>query len=140
MLHKLYTGRIYSMNRKEFRRTAAIITMAMVATVGWSVAIGNAIVPIVAVTMGLALLYFFRSRVTQVIEDERIYKIGEKASYITLRVFAVITALTGAVLIALSRSGLVDFEQAGVTLAFAACASMVLYIIFYGYYDKKYGD
>jgi len=128
------------MNRKEFRRIAAIITMAMAAIVGWSVAIGNAILPIVAGTVGLALLYFFRSRVTQVIEDERIYKIGEKASYITLRVFTVITALTGALLFALSRSGLVDFEQAGLTLAFAACASMVLYIIFYGYYGKKYGD
>jgi len=128
------------MNRKDFRRIGAIITMAMVAIIGWSVAIGNVVVPIVAVAVGLALLYFFRSRVTQVIEDERIYKIGEKASYITLRVFTVITALTGALLIALSRSGLVDFEQAGLTLAFAACASMVLYIIFYGYYGKKYGD
>lgn len=128
------------MNRKEFRRIAAIITMAMAAIIGWSVAIGNAILPIVAVPVGLALLYFFRSRVTQVIEDERIYKIGEKASYITLRVFTVITALTGALLFALSRSGLVDFEQAGLTLAFAACASMVLYIIFYAYYGKKYGD
>jgi len=128
------------MNRKEFRRIGAIMTVAVAAITGWSVAIGNAIVPIVAVTVGLALLYFFRSRVTQVIEDERIYKIGEKASYITLRVFTVITALTGALLVALSRSGLVDFEQAGLTLAFTACASMVLYIIFYGYYGKKYGD
>lgn len=128
------------MNRKEFRRIVAIMTMAMAAIVGWSVAIGNAILPIVAVTVGLALVYFFRSRVTQVIEDERIYKIGEKASYITFRVFTLITALTGALLFALSRSGLVDFEQAGLTLVFAACASMVLYIIFYGYYGKKYGE
>lgn len=116
------------------------IIMAMAAIIGWSVAVGNVIVPVVAVVVGMSLFHFIRSRVTEVIEDERTHRISEKASVITIRIFALATALTGVLLLALSRSSMVNFEQAGLTLAFTACALMLLHLIFYGYYNKKYGD
>ncbi|MFQ6050496.1 MAG: DUF2178 domain-containing protein [Candidatus Hydrothermarchaeota archaeon] len=127
------------MDRKKFRLCAIIISGTMGGLIGWSVAIGNPVLPIVAVFGGMALLYLCKSRVEEVIEDERLWRIGEKASQRTLQIFGLMIALTGAVLIALSKGGSAEFTQAGFALAYSACALMVLYYIFYGYYSKKYG-
>jgi len=128
------------MDSKRLKPIRMIITMTMGAIIGWSVAKGNTAGVLVAIVVGTALLYLLRSKVTQVVEDERTYVISGKASSITLRVVSFVAASIGAVLIALSKGGLTDFEQAGFTLAFTGCALLVLYIIFYGYYGKEYGD
>ncbi len=125
------------MDKKKFRLCRIIITMAVAALVGWSVTTGNALLPLIAVGVGMGLLYLCKKRVKGVIEDERIYKISEKASRITLAVLAPIIAVAGVVLIALSKRGSADLSQIGFTLAYTACALMVLYTVLYFYYEKK---
>lgn len=124
------------MNTLRFFR--ALIVIIMGALIGWSVAIGNAIIPIPVVIVGLLLLYLLRKRVKEVIEDERMHKINEKASKVALQVFGIAIALTGAILIALSQGGLSDFRQAGFTLAYSVCFLLMIHLALYSYYARKY--
>ena len=119
------------MNRRQFVLYAMAVTAAMGVVMGYSASTGNALLVLLAFISGIALLHLGRRRVTEVIEDERIYRISEKASRRTLQVFGVSVALTGVALIALR-----NFEV-GLTLSYSAIALLILYLIFYGYYSRR---
>lgn len=125
------------MSRKWFRVYGFIITMAVGALIGWSVAIGNAVIPIPAAIGGAGLLYLLRKQLKEVIEDERNYRISEKASRTTIQISAFLMGIIGAVLIALNIGGTSPFKEVGLTLAFSACALLLLYLTFYSYYSRK---
>jgi uncharacterized membrane protein len=125
------------MNRKHYAWCGIAIAIAIGAAVGWSVTRGNYLLPLAAVLAGMALKYLCRRRVTEVIEDELIYRISEKASYQTLRVSLVAMAIIAAIFIALSKNGPAALEHIGLTLAFVVCALLIVHIFFYGYYSRR---
>jgi uncharacterized membrane protein len=130
--------RVNKMNRKQFTICGILITASTGAVIGWSINEGNAVLPAVAVIAGAVLLYLCKTRVTEVMEDERIHRVGEKAARKTFQVFTITTALTGTVLIAL-RNKYPQFEQIGSVLMFCLFTLMVLYMVFYAYYNSR-GD
>jgi len=115
-----------------------MIIVSTVALAGWFTAVGNPVPVIVLIGLGAGLFYLCKSGVKEIVKDERDERISEKASKIALKVFAVISAVAGIVLIAM-RYEHPEFTATGFTLAFSACALMVLYSIVYGYYNKRYG-
>ena len=125
------------MSRKMFKLCGIIITMAVGGLIGWAITTGNALIPIPAVIAGAVILYLFKKGVKEVVEDERIYSIADKASRRTIQIFGVLIAAAGATLIAIGRGGSPDLEQAGFALAYSACALLVLYFILYTYYSMK---
>ena len=125
------------MNRKHYAWCGIALAIGIGAAVGWAVTTGNYLVPLAAVLAGMALKYLCRQRVTEVIEDELIHRISEKASYKTLRVSLVAMAVIGAIFIAVSKNGPAALAQVGLTLAFVVCALLILQIVFYGYYSKR---
>jgi uncharacterized membrane protein len=125
------------MTRRWFRLLGAAITLTVVALIGWSVATENAVVPIPAVIVGLVLLYLLRRQVRGVVEDERNYKISEKASRFTIQVFALVAAISGITLIAVSTNDSTILREVGLTLAFCACSILILYLISYAYHSRK---
>ena len=120
------------MNRKQFTLYVAAIAAAMGAIMGYGISTGNILLPIIALVAGITLISLGRRKVTEVIEDERIYRISEKASRRTLQIFGIGAALTGAILITLR-----EMTEVGYTLAFSACALVILYLVFYGYYSRR---
>jgi uncharacterized membrane protein len=125
------------MSRRWFRICGAAITMAMVALIGWSIATENAVIPIPTVLGGIVLLYLLRRQVKDVVQDERNYRISEKASRSAIQVFAFIAAITGITLIAVSTEDSSLSREVGLTLAFCACGLLVLYMISYAYHSRK---
>ena len=128
------------MNRKQFTICGIIIIAGMGALFGWSITVGNTVLPIVATLIGVTALYLCKLRMEEVIADERSYQIAEKASKDALQIFVVIYAVVGVILAALSRSGYPEMSQIGQLLTFSASALLLLYLAFYGYYSKKYGS
>ena len=120
------------MGGRRFVLYAMVVTAAMGAVMGYSASTGNALLVPLAFIAGIALLHLGRRRVTEVIEDERIYRISEKASRRTLQVFGVSIALMGVTLIVLRES-----MEVGLTLSYSAIALLILYLIFYGYYSRR---
>ncbi len=125
------------MNRKQYAWCGIVLTVMVGAAVGWSVTTGNYVLPVVAVIAGLVLKILCKRRVTEVLEDELVYRLAEKASYSALRVGLLVFAVIAAVLVALSRNGPEAFELSGLTLAFAVCALLILQLSFYAYHSAK---
>jgi uncharacterized membrane protein len=103
------------------------------------VSAGNAYIPGPAVIVGAAVLYFLRKRVRTVVEDERIYHIGDQASRLTIVIALIIMAVTGSTLLALSVNGGYELELIGTTIGYSVCAILVLYTVLYSYISKKLG-
>ena len=128
------------MNRKQYTICSVIIIAGMGALFGWSITVGNTVIPIVATLVAVIALYLCKLRMEEVIADERSYQIAEKASKDALQIFVVIYAVVGVILTALSRGGYPEMSQIGQLLTFSASALLLLYLAFYGYYSKKYGS
>ncbi|MBN2518633.1 MAG: DUF2178 domain-containing protein [Candidatus Altiarchaeota archaeon] len=104
--------------------------------IGESIKSGNFLIPLIAIAAGTALICLMKKRVDEVLEDERVYKISEKASALTLRVFMTAIPTIGVVLLATSNAG-ADYEQAAYTLLFSTCALLMLYLASYKYYGRE---
>ena len=120
------------MNRKQFALCGAMIAGIIGAIVGYSMNIHNFILPFVAVIGGILALQLIKRRVEDVLEDERTYRISERASRRVLEIFGIGSALTGVTLIALDKH-----QEVGYALAFSACILILLYMIFYAYYSMR---
>lgn len=125
------------MSKNSYILCQKVITVALAVAISISVVLGNAIIPIVAVFAGLGVLYICRRQVKEVLADERNYRINEKASRLTIAVFAPTLAILSAVLLALANSSYPELKQAAYTLAYTACALALLQRIFYVYYERK---
>ena len=128
------------MESRKFKQYGFIITIAVGFFIGLSAFRGEPITAIVAVVIGMILLYMLKGRVKQVIEDERVYRISEKASRRTIQVVGTTTALIGLSLIGLSKSGYLNLTEVGYSLACFAIILLMVYMIFYGYYARKFGE
>jgi uncharacterized membrane protein len=127
------------MDRKKFKLYGLVITIAVGFLVGLSVVRGESAIALGAVVIGMILLYSLKSRVKQVIEDERVYRISEKASRRTIQVVGTTTAILGLSILGLSRSGYLELADVGYSLAYFAAVLLIVYMIFYGYYNRKLG-
>ena len=128
------------MESRKFKKYGLIIIVVVGFFIGLSASRGEPITAVVAVVVGMILLYVLKSRVKQVLEDERIYRISEKASRRTVQVVGTTTAIIGLSIMGLSRSGYLELIEVGYSLACFATVLLMVYMIFYGYYAKKFGE
>jgi uncharacterized membrane protein len=127
------------MSIKTYRVWMLVIIVIVAGLAGWAVSAGNAYIPGPAVIAGAAILYFLRKRVKTVVEDERIYRIGDQASRLTIVIALVVMAVTGSTLMALSTDGRHELEIIGMTIGYSVCAILVLYTVLYNYISRKFG-
>ena len=85
------------------------------------------------------ILLLFRKGVKEVGVDERIYSIADKAAQKAFRTFGILAAVTGATLVAINKGSSPVLLHVGLTLAYATCALVIFYYIFYTYYNRKLG-
>jgi uncharacterized membrane protein len=133
-------GDRHSMDVKSYRRYLALATTILAGIVAWSVIAQNMMVAVAGVSASMILLYLLRKRVKEVMIDERVHRISQMASRTTLQIFGWVSAASAFILIAFGRTISTGFEQAGYTLAYATCALLLMYSVFYKYYGSKFGD
>ena len=124
---------------KNYQILRIIVAIFVGTVVALSATIGTFLPAILAIVIGAMISYIYKKSTDEILEDERITKVSEKASRIAIVVFSVSIAFIGMFLIIL-RNEYPDYTQAGFTLSYAAVALLMLYYIFYGYYNKKYGS
>jgi uncharacterized membrane protein len=125
------------MSRKSYIVCQKAVAAAVGIIVGISIVMGNAIIPLAAVLVGMLALYICRRQVKEVIADERNYRVSEKAARLTINIFGPVIAILSVVLIALGRNSYPSLEQVGFTLGYSASALIVLYDVFYYYFERK---
>ena len=79
---------------------------------------------------------------TEVVTDERIFSVADKAANLAYRVFGIAGAILGSTLLVLSRFS-ADLpawaETAGFTLLFAVAGLVFIFYVSYNFYNGKYG-
>lgn len=124
---------------KNYQILRIIVAIFVGTVVALSATIGTFLPAILAIVIGAMISYIYKKSTDEILEDERITKVSEKASRIAIVVFSVSIAFIGMFLIIL-RNEYPDYTQAGFTLSYAAVALLAIYYILYGYYNKKYGS
>jgi uncharacterized membrane protein len=127
------------MSHKTFMLLRLVVVIIVAILAAWAVSSGNVLILIPAVIVGAAVMFLLSKRVREVVVDERVYSIADKASRLTVKVFVALMVITAAALITISRGGSPEFEQAGFTMAYATCGLLLIYWIAYIYYNRKLG-
>ena len=127
------------MSYRKFMLLRIVIVMIMVVLIVWAVNSGHPMVPVPTAIAATVILLLLRRGVKEVVVDERIYSIADKAAQKAFRTFGILAAVTGATLVAISKGGSPALLHVGLTLAYATCVLVMLYYIFYTYYNRKMG-
>jgi uncharacterized membrane protein len=126
------------MSAKTNRFCSLVIVVALAAFIAWSVIMEMPVfVPIAGIAVALLLVRICRRYTKEIMVDERLQKINEKAAAISYRIFSIVMAVLGVVFIAMRQTLPPEFGIAGATLAYSVCALMLIHLAFYYYYGKK---
>ena len=115
------------MDARKYALLSVLLLAVVGVLVGYSVTKENPLLALLSVVIGLVVLRVMRKRVDEVLEDEFIKRISEKASEKTLQILLISCALVGMLLISLGN-------VQGYPLSYVACAGVLIYLAFYIYY------
>jgi uncharacterized membrane protein len=124
------------MTQKTFKyiRTLTAFFLAMV--IAQAIVFDNYILAIVAIVGAVTVILTSRTKVKEVLVDERIILIGGKAARLTLSIFSVAGAGLTFILM-FSRQFNPVFELIGSILAYSVCSVLLLYSLVFKYYENK---
>jgi uncharacterized membrane protein len=126
------------MSYKTFNIIKLLVVIIMAGLIGWAVSQGNYWIPIPAVIAALATMLLFRKGVKEIVVDERVYSIAEKAAYLAFRIFSIAAAVIGVTFVLLGFETVPQLYPIGLTLAFSVCGLVLIYYIAYTGYKRKY--
>ena len=113
-----------------------IVGILIGVTVGISITIGNVFPALAALLIGTVVSFICNKKMTDVVNDEMVYRMSEKASRRVVQIFTPAIAIIGLVFITL-KDYYPDLYTIGLVLAYSACGILVLYMLFYSYYSRK---
>lgn len=124
------------MTKKAFSvyKIAAVIVVAV--SVSVSVNYGNWYLPLAFLITAWVFLYALRSKVKEVIADERDYRIAGSASVLAMRIYAVVSVVAGLVLYITEKNNAALFIV-GSVLLYSAGFLMLLYAALFKIYERK---
>ena len=122
----------------KYNPDTLVIGIALVALIAWSIlAEMSAVIPILGFVVGLLLVRLCRHYTREIMEDERMRKINEKASSVSYRISTILMVGFAIVFIAMRQTLPYELEIAGVTLSYTACAIILLHLTFYYFYKSR---
>jgi len=86
------------MKRITYLACSLVVACMVAAMVGWSMAAGNFLVPVIAIPLGIIVIIACRAQVSEVIQDERENRIRSKAALRTLEVLTIGGAIAAIIL------------------------------------------
>lgn len=122
------------MNKDTYRKIGILFPVIVGVAFTLGIIINNYVLPIFVLVTGIPLIFIAKSRVKDVIEDERHHKIGGYAGRYAIAVFSLVAAILGLVLIV--QEGPVVSAVAH-TLFISISVLLVIYIILFAYFEKK---
>ena len=86
------------MKHLTYLACVVFVSGLVAAMIGWSVAAGNFLVPVISIPLGIIVVLACRSNVTTIISDERENKIRSRAALRTMEVFVITGAIIAIIL------------------------------------------
>ena len=126
------------MSVKTYKFCTGIIGVAVAALIAWAILAEMPVyVPVLGFVVGLLILRVCRQYTREIMEDERIQKINEKASSASYRTSTIVMVIVAIVFAATKQTLPYEFEIAGITLSFTACGIMLLHLASHYYYRSR---
>ena len=126
------------MSAKTNKVCTPVIGIALAALIAWSIVTEMpAVIPILGFVVGLLLVRLCRHYTREIMEDERIRKINEKASSTSYRISTILMVGLAIIFIAMRQTLPYELEIAGITLSYTACAIMLIHLANYYFYKSK---
>lgn len=124
------------MNLQHYRAVRVSIGFVLAFIISSAVVADVPVVAAVAISIGVILSLFARSRVTDIIADERDYANGGTAARYTLFSVTAVGALASLVLMFL-RGDTSVYETISAVISYSVCATMLLYSAIFYYLNRK---
>ena len=112
--------------------------IALAGIILWAMFADSFIILTVAAVLSVGASVLLRRKVKVVTRDERSTVLFEKAAGATIRLCVPLTALAGIALITFKERLAYELTNPGQMLAYAACVLMLVHLVFYAYYSRKY--
>jgi uncharacterized membrane protein len=126
------------MEKKTYQIIIALIMIFVAITVILAIYLSNILLAFIGIITGILLSYFVRKNIFEISEDERTYLVAGKASRMAMFLFLAIVTVLGIGLLTL-KNVFPQFTQAAYTLTNSGCLLLLLYAVFYFYYNRKHG-
>ncbi|MFH1426329.1 MAG: DUF2178 domain-containing protein [Candidatus Kerfeldbacteria bacterium] len=115
-------------------------TLLVNAAVLLGILLHSIFIALIGVGVGLVFLWIMRRRTTEVIIDERVQAIGDKAARVTFTYITLVLGLTSIILMVLSQGSELPFtESLGLVFAYITMMLLLVYTFTYKYYNRAYG-
>ncbi|MDO8468655.1 MAG: DUF2178 domain-containing protein [Candidatus Peribacter sp.] len=123
------------MTLKQYTTFRIIIAVLLAAFIASSVVRHDYFWPVVAMVLAMLILFVLRSRVKEVLADERDYALGGKAARWAMQIFSLVAVIVMFIFLNLGES---DPQQTVVAhvLAYSVCALMLLYSALFGIFRR----
>jgi len=123
------------MSLKQFQILKIVSAMIIAGLVSYSIVIENYLIPIICVATAWVVLFWARSKVTDIVADERDYEVGGHAARWSIMIFSWISVIAMFVLLYEKALNPV-FEVVAYVLAYSVCGLMLLYSLLFNYYGR----
>lgn len=123
------------MTLKQFQAIKLIAVIGLGIIFGQAIVRENYLIPLAALVIAVLVLFYLRSKVKEVIADERDYETGGKAARIAIQIYAWFAVILMLFLYA-QRNLNPSYLPIAVTLAYSTCFLMLLYALIFRYYHK----
>lgn len=123
------------MTLKQYTVVRLGMVMALSAFIASSVVRHDYFWPIVAMVLAMLLLFGLRSRVQEVLADERDYVLGGKAARWAMQIFSLVAVIAMFVFLNLGESN-PQMNVVAHVLAYSVCALMLLYSALFGIFRR----
>jgi len=124
------------MTQKSFKFVRIITAFFLAMIMAQAVILNNYILAVVAIVSAVVIIFISKKKVKGVLNDERDYAIAGRAARMSLSIFSIMGTVATLIFIFL-RNINTAYEIIGSVLAYSVCALLLLYSIFFTYYEKQ---
>lgn len=124
------------MTLKQYTVVRLGIVMALSALIAASVVRHNYLWPVIAMAVTMVIMLALRSRVKEIIADERDYDLGGKAARWAIQIFSLVSVVLMFVFLWMGER---DPQMTAIAhvLAYGVCALMLLYSALFGLFRRS---
>lgn len=124
------------MSKEKFKKILMVVTVLVGAIVSAATTQKMPAIALITFMLALWLVYFLKTKVKGIMEDEMILMYSGKAALKVYQVFGIVITALGVVFISLGEGSPVTYAV-GITLAFCSMFLLLLYALFYAYYTRE---
>lgn len=126
------------MSARTNRICTLVIVFTLAAFIAWSITREMPVfVPVGGFAVALLLIRLCRRFTREIMVDERLQTINEKASAMSYRVSSILLAIVSVSFISMRNTLPPGYEIIGSTMAYSACGIMLIHLAFYYYYKNR---